>query len=121
MPLFTQRSPPPAVPQGVEDILRSPVLAFREAFPELADHRPRHSVALQPADQLLLVDGKFDPLQVAPHIARKVPSQELHGLASSSCVRSRAGGPRSYCTADVRRESVRRPGPPQPDAMLLTV
>jgi hypothetical protein len=71
------RLTPPS--QGRQDILGAAVLAFREPLAQLADERARHTVALQPAEQLLLAGGELYALQILTHLGGQSFPQEIYG------------------------------------------
>src|SRR5215203_1695428 len=71
-----ERLTPP--PEGRQDVLGAAVLALREPLAQLRDDRPRHTVALEPSEQLLLAGGKLHPLQVPTHLGGQSLPQGIH-------------------------------------------
>src|SRR5829696_2192151 len=74
-----ERLTPP--PQGRQYILGAAVLALWEPLAQLRDDRPRHTVALEPAEQLLLTGGELHSFQVPTHLGGQALPQEIHGLS----------------------------------------
>src|SRR5215217_778743 len=72
-----ERLTPP--PQGRQDVLGAAILALREPLAQLTDDRPRHTVALEPAEQLLLAGGELHSFQVPTHLGGQALPQEIHG------------------------------------------
>src|SRR3712207_5181851 len=73
----SSRLTPPS--QGRQDVLGTAVLAFRQPLAQLTDDRARHTVALEPSEQLLLAGGELHPLQVPAHLGGQALPQEIHG------------------------------------------
>jgi hypothetical protein len=44
----------------------------------VAEDRARHTVALEPSEQLLLAGGELDALQVPAHLGGQALPQEIH-------------------------------------------
>src|SRR5215211_5771972 len=65
-------------PQGRQDVLGTAVLALREALAQLRDDRPRHTVALESSEQLLLAGGELHSFQVSTHLGGQSLPQEIH-------------------------------------------
>ena len=88
---------PLATAQGVENVLGSPILAFGEPLPYLADDRPRHPIRFKPANELFLAYRELDALQVALHVLSraggKVLPQKVHGFGLASSMRSVSAHP----------------------------
>jgi hypothetical protein len=55
--------------QSRQDVLGAAIFAFRQPLAQLADERARHTVALEPAEQLLLAGGEL-------HACRYLPTWE---------------------------------------------
>src|SRR5215211_7579762 len=74
------RLKPPS--QGRQDLLGAAVFAFRQRLAQLTDERAWHTVALEPAEQLLLAGGELHALQVPTHLGGQALPQEIHAFAS---------------------------------------
>src|SRR3712207_6515412 len=72
----SRRLTPPS--QGRQDVLGTAVLAFRQPLAQLTDDQARHTVALEPSEQLLLAGRELHPLQVSTHLGRQALPQEIH-------------------------------------------
>src|SRR5215204_5655425 len=71
------RLKPPS--EGRQDVLGAAVFAFRQPLAQLTDERAWHTVALEPAEQLLLAGGELHALQVPTHLGGQALPQEIHG------------------------------------------
>src|SRR5215212_5656643 len=67
--------------EGRQDILGTAVLALRDPPSQLRDERPRHTVALEPSEQLLLAGRELYSLQVSAHLGGQTLPQEIHATS----------------------------------------
>src|SRR3712207_1134874 len=74
----SQLTPPS---QGRQDVLGTAVLAFRQPLAQLRDDQARHTVALEPSEQLLLAGGELYSFQVPTHLGGQALPQEIHCLS----------------------------------------
>ena len=71
--------------QSRQDVLGPTVLAFRKPLAQLADDRAWHTVALEPAEQLVFAGGELHALQVPTHLGwAGASSRNPRSFASSS-------------------------------------
>src|SRR5918999_4125909 len=76
---LAERLTPPS--EGRQDLLGAAVLALRKPLAQLRDDRTRHTVVLEPSEQLFLEGGELHSFQVPTHLGGQALPQEIHATS----------------------------------------